>query len=83
MGAICVVYRADDPRLVTGRVPGSLPGLCSRCERAVAVTPGTRRSYPDAQLVCTECLTPHELRARPQPITRPQFRELVAFFFSR
>jgi len=87
-GTVCVVYRADDARLVTRAVPGSLPGLCSRCERAVVVTPGTRRSWPDAELVCTECLTPAErvqqlARARSRPPTRLQVREIFAFYFSR
>jgi len=80
---ICVVLRATDPRLVTRAVPGSLPGLCSRCEQAVVVTPGTRRSWRDAELVCTECLTPDELRQRPEPATRLQVGEIFEFFFAR
>ena len=80
---IVVVFRASDPRLVTSRVAGSLPGLCSRCEQAVSVTPGTRRSYPDADLVCTRCLTPAErkqMAARREPPTRWQVREIFAFY---
>lgn len=80
---ICVVHRADDPLLVTAQIPGALPGLCSRCERPVSVTPGTRRSYPDAQLVCIQCLRPDELVERPPPMTVQQFRELIAFFLAR
>jgi len=86
MKRIIIVYRADDPRLVTGRIPGSLPGLCDRCESAVEVTPGTRASWPDAALVCTRCLTPAEIeqfrreRWRVEPPTSRQMEEIVAFF---
>jgi len=44
---------------------------------------GTIRSWPDAQLVCTECLTPHELRQRPEPPTRLQVGEIFEFYFAR
>lgn len=82
--AICVVFRADDPRLVTGRIPGSLLGLCERCERPVEVTPGTRASYPDADLVCIGCLTPQEIESmRPRRPTPVQVEEILAFFVSR
>jgi len=81
---ICVVFRADDPRLVTGRVPGSLPGLCSRCERPVEVSPGTRASWPDAALVCTRCLTPREIeQLQVQRPTSRQLEEIRAFFVAR
>jgi hypothetical protein len=88
MKRIVIVFRADDPRLVTGRIPGSLPGLCDRCERPVEVTPGTRASFPDAALVCTGCLTPDEIQQACsqrhfQPLTSWQVEEILDYLFAR